>query len=119
MKLYQNNIKEDLKDQLDKTKNKIPIKKGCVNSHCFCTGACQEVVGYRDKHPQEYLQVEIINGTSPHESDTNKDFKELANGKSSEDCTLDERINVYRASKKEDESWEERKERINRFRCGW
>lgn len=47
-------------------------------------------------------------------------FKELANGKSSKDCTRDEAINVHRASiPKKEETWEERKKRINAFRCGW
>lgn len=33
---------------------KIPVFKGCSNrSQCFCTGACKEVIGYRDKLPLE------------------------------------------------------------------
>ena len=29
--------------------NKEPIRKGCLNTQCFCTGDCQEIVGWRDK----------------------------------------------------------------------
>jgi hypothetical protein len=45
--------------------------------------------------------------------------KELANGKSSKDCTFDEACNVYRASIKKDETDKDRLDRINAFRCGW
>jgi hypothetical protein len=34
---------------------KVPIKRGCPNKGgCFCTGACKEIIGYRDKLPNEY-----------------------------------------------------------------
>jgi hypothetical protein len=34
--------------------NKVPIYKGCDNKFgCFCTGGCQEIIGYREKHPLE------------------------------------------------------------------
>ena len=46
-------------------------------------------------------------------------FKELANGKSSKDCTFEEQVDIYLSSKKKDETWEERKARVNAFRCGW
>ncbi len=48
-----------------------------------------------------------------------KQFKELANGKSSKDCTHEEKVNVYLSSKKKKETFEERKARIHAFRCGW
>ena len=34
-------------------KTKVPIRKGCRNKQCFCTGACDEIIGYRDKLPNE------------------------------------------------------------------
>ena len=39
-------FKEDLK-------SKIPIRKGCANSACFCTGECNKIIGYRDPEPGE------------------------------------------------------------------
>jgi hypothetical protein len=33
---------------------KVPIYKGCPNKSCFCTGACRQILGYRDKVPGEY-----------------------------------------------------------------
>lgn len=35
---------------------KVPIKRGCPvrNGGCFCTGVCQEVIGWRDKVPGEF-----------------------------------------------------------------
>jgi hypothetical protein len=33
--------------------DKIPIKRGCSNRQCFCTGKCNEIIGYRDAHPLE------------------------------------------------------------------
>lgn len=33
---------------------KVAIRKGCPNQQCFCTGACQEIIGWRDKLPNEY-----------------------------------------------------------------
>lgn len=32
---------------------RVPIKRGCPNKECFCTGRCNEVIGYRDKIPGE------------------------------------------------------------------
>jgi hypothetical protein len=30
-----------------------PIRRGCTNGQCFCSGACQEIIGWRkkDNHP--------------------------------------------------------------------
>lgn len=44
-------IKQSLYKQLkSKTDNRVPIKRGCSNKGlCFCTGKCNEVIGYRDK----------------------------------------------------------------------
>ena len=41
---------EYVKDFLDKHKNEEPIRKGCKNSVCHCTGECREIVGWRPKH---------------------------------------------------------------------
>ena len=32
---------------------KVAIKRGCNNGRCFCTGECNEIIGYRDKLPNE------------------------------------------------------------------
>lgn len=34
--------------------NKVPIKRGCRNKECFCTGKCNEIIGWRDKLPKEF-----------------------------------------------------------------
>lgn len=34
-------------------KKMVPIRKGCANASCFCTGDCQEIVGWREKVPGE------------------------------------------------------------------
>ena len=39
----------------DKFKNQEPIRRGCVNAQCFCSGACQEIVGWRDKQPDNFI----------------------------------------------------------------
>ena len=48
-----------------------------------------------------------------------KPLKEIAKGKTSEECSFDERVNVYRMMLKGADTIEERKKRINAFRCGW
>jgi hypothetical protein len=45
--------------------------------------------------------------------------KKYANGKSSKDCTYSERFKVYMETVAKSESYEERKIRINAYRCGW
>jgi hypothetical protein len=37
-----------------RTNNKVPIKRGCPNKECFCTGRCNEIIGWRDKLPNEF-----------------------------------------------------------------
>ena len=37
----------------DKNKTKVPIKRGCRNEVCYCTGQCNEIIGWRDKIPGE------------------------------------------------------------------
>lgn len=32
--------------------SKEPIYKGCTNKECFCTGACKEIIGWKDKPKQ-------------------------------------------------------------------
>lgn len=43
LKIDLNNIPE-----VPKT-NKVPIYRGCPNKECFCSGACREIIGWRDK----------------------------------------------------------------------
>ncbi len=38
----------------EQTNSKVAIRKGCPNQQCFCTGACQEIIGWRDKLPNEH-----------------------------------------------------------------
>ena len=33
--------------------NKVPVKRGCKNKVCFCSGKCNDIVGWRDKLPGE------------------------------------------------------------------
>lgn len=50
---YKNMLSQ--KERLPVTR--IPIKRGCPNKDgCFCTGACNEIIGYRDPFPGETLQ---------------------------------------------------------------
>lgn len=53
-----NNTKYNNFSEIEKlyelNKTKVPIYKGCPNKECFCTGDCKEVIGYRDKLPNEY-----------------------------------------------------------------
>ena len=37
-----------------RTNTKLPIKRGCSNMECFCTGKCNEIIGWRDKLPNEF-----------------------------------------------------------------
>lgn len=37
----------------DSSNDKVPIKRGCKNKQCFCTGKCQEIIAWRDKMPYE------------------------------------------------------------------
>jgi hypothetical protein len=38
----------------DVRNTKVPIKRGCPNKECFCTGKCNEIIGWRDKLPNEF-----------------------------------------------------------------
>ncbi len=38
----------------EQTNGKVAIRKGCLNQQCFCTGACQEIIEWRDKLPSEH-----------------------------------------------------------------
>lgn len=46
-----------LKQFQDQRNQQVPIYKGCPNSSnhggCYCTGVCKEIIGYRDKLPNE------------------------------------------------------------------
>lgn len=44
---------QEIKNYVTEIKDKVPIYKGCPNQQCFCTGACREIIGYRDKLPGE------------------------------------------------------------------
>jgi len=37
-----------------RTNTKVPINRGCANMQCFCTGECNEIIGWRDKLPNEF-----------------------------------------------------------------
>ena len=37
-----------------RTNTKVPIKRGCPNKECFCTGKCNEIIGWRDKLHNEF-----------------------------------------------------------------
>ena len=41
------------KDMIYEYTDKVPIKRGCQNKQCFCTGKCNEIIGWRDKLPNE------------------------------------------------------------------
>jgi hypothetical protein len=45
------NFKAKIFEDLSK---KVPIYRGCKNKECFCVGSCREIIGYRDKLPNEY-----------------------------------------------------------------
>lgn len=38
---------------VNENRNKVPVYRGCPNTQCFCTGKCREIVGYRDRLPEE------------------------------------------------------------------
>ena len=42
-------VNDQMQKLLNKYSNQVPIKKGCPNKQCFCTGACNEIIGWRDK----------------------------------------------------------------------
>lgn len=52
-------------------------------------------------------------------NDKQQQNKELANGKSSKDCSHEELVSVYRAGIPNKETDKERLDRINAFRCGF
>ena len=70
MKLENENIDQPLTPQLNigavsgspynysekdvRTNTKVPIKRGCPNKECFCTGKCNEIIGWRYKLPNEF-----------------------------------------------------------------
>lgn len=48
-------VYESTREEWDKNhKNQVPILRGCANENgCYCTGACQVIIGWRDKLPGE------------------------------------------------------------------
>jgi hypothetical protein len=45
------------KDLMDP--NKIPITKGCSNTQCLCDRKCKEIIGFRDRLPNEKPRIII------------------------------------------------------------
>lgn len=43
---YQERVNNLYKAIFVEGKTKKPIKRGCSNKECFCTGKCQEIIGY-------------------------------------------------------------------------
>lgn len=39
--------------------SKVPIRKECPNSQCYCSGDCQTIIGWRDKTREEINQERI------------------------------------------------------------
>lgn len=39
--------------------SKVPIYRGCQNEVCYCTGACKEIIGYRDRVPGELFPIKF------------------------------------------------------------
>jgi hypothetical protein len=47
----------------DQYATKEPIRKGCgIEGGCFCTGRCQEIIGWRDKEPTNHFERLKKNG---------------------------------------------------------
>ena len=46
-----------LKENMEDINSKVPIRRGCPNSSCFCTGACREIIGWRDRLPEESRMI--------------------------------------------------------------
>lgn len=44
-----NLTKELQKAVAEDSEKREPIYKGCKNKTCFCTNACKEVIGWKDK----------------------------------------------------------------------
>lgn len=50
----QNDLKyQIMKSTIDQYDKQVPIRRGCPNGQCFCTGKCQEIVGWREKTMEE------------------------------------------------------------------
>ena len=47
-------LENSLEKKKKQTNGKVAIRKGCPNQQCFCTGSCQEIIGWRDKLPNEH-----------------------------------------------------------------
>lgn len=56
---YNQGIWKQAEEINDKYFNKVPIYKGCGNTQCFCSGACREIVGWREKSQLEIIQDNI------------------------------------------------------------
>lgn len=57
IKNYNNDLTNSQYNHSEKdtlTNGKVAIKRGCPNKECFCTGKCNEIIGYRDKLFNEY-----------------------------------------------------------------
>ncbi len=66
-KNYRKYLDNTLEKQLEKQKTKVPILKGCFaskNGGCFCSGDCKEIIGWRDKTPEELNPIIWLNQTN-------------------------------------------------------
>ena len=48
--------------------DKEPIRKGCNNGQCFCTGACHEIIGWKDKNTSPFNR--LPNGDLPKDEES-------------------------------------------------
>lgn len=49
LKSLRDQYTNQIKKEVHKFNEKVPIYKGCPNDMCFCTGDCKEIIGWRDK----------------------------------------------------------------------
>lgn len=62
---YDHNVYKAFKEDL---KSKEPVRKGCLNDVCYCTGACQKIIGWRDPKTGKTEFVKGTDGLSRLES---------------------------------------------------
>lgn len=55
--IYTRKMKEDA---MKFRQENEPILKGCPNKTCFCTGACQEIIGWKKKPKHDFSWVNWI-----------------------------------------------------------
>lgn len=52
----------------EKLKNEEPIRKGCQNPQCFCTGDCMEITGWRPINQHSLSPSDWINQITEEKS---------------------------------------------------